>query len=388
MTPRAPAAAALLLAALAPAGCREDRGGRGDREEGARAVVFASYNAENLFDAVHEEGRNDWEFVPAGTPGKEEGCRRQRSAWRRRRCLRTDWTEDAARAKAEALAAALREAGGGRLPDVLVANEVENEAALERWAGIMGYREAFITDSPDPRGIDNAVLVGDAPGLEAAGASEVPVGGTLRGILKVRLRLGGRRLLLYAHHWPARPAPDSARLAAARAFAEDLRRELAADPGLLAVSAGDLNVVEAEGDATAGDVLVDGLGLVDLHEFSGSGAPGTYYYRAGRRWNRLDRIHVTRGLVDGEGADYVRGSYRIGLAPGASEALAVRRRGGRIERVRVPKGFDPADGTGASDHWPVFMALSPGPARPADGGGGGESGKKGGLGLKAPPPGP
>ncbi|MBH47681.1 MAG: hypothetical protein CME71_05885 [Halobacteriovorax sp.] len=33
-----------------------------------------AWNVENLFDTKHDEGKNDWTFVAAKTPGKNDAC--------------------------------------------------------------------------------------------------------------------------------------------------------------------------------------------------------------------------------------------------------------------------------------------------------------------------
>ena len=36
--------------------------------------TIMTYNVENLFDAVHDEGQNDWEYLPKEHPLKRENC--------------------------------------------------------------------------------------------------------------------------------------------------------------------------------------------------------------------------------------------------------------------------------------------------------------------------
>lgn len=50
---------ALLLLVVAATACA-----KGDK--GARGYVIGFYNVENLFDTYHDEGKNDYEYLPDG----------------------------------------------------------------------------------------------------------------------------------------------------------------------------------------------------------------------------------------------------------------------------------------------------------------------------------
>src|SRR5262245_41143471 len=58
------------------------------------SLQLMSYNVENLFDAVHDEGKEDWEFLPKGTPGKKAFCDSISNATNKKKCNETDWTSE------------------------------------------------------------------------------------------------------------------------------------------------------------------------------------------------------------------------------------------------------------------------------------------------------
>jgi len=103
------------------------------------AVMF--YNVENLFDTLDDTTKNDEEFLP-------EGTRR--------------WTNTRYHNKLNAIARAVAAAGEWDLPSLIGLCEVENEKVLKDLAyGTLlsaGNYGIVHRDSPDPRGIDLALL--------------------------------------------------------------------------------------------------------------------------------------------------------------------------------------------------------------------------------------
>ena len=106
----------------------------------ASAQVLVELNCENLFDVVHDEGKNDEEFTP-------EGSRR--------------WTSSRYWEKLNGVGQVILSCSD-QLPDLVALVEVENDSVLHdltkrsllRGAGY----EYLMTQSPDLRGIDVALL--------------------------------------------------------------------------------------------------------------------------------------------------------------------------------------------------------------------------------------
>ncbi len=325
----------------------------------SKEVSFAVYNVENLFDIRHDKGKNDWAFTPRGTTGKEENCKRMRNAYFRRRCLRTDWNQEALTAKIKALKTSLSHGPYG-IPDILVLNEVENESVFKEFNKLLGYDSFFITQSPGGRGIDNVAAFKSSLGFEVQEVKEIIVKRfSTRNILKVRLKYGIKEFLIYVHHWPSQFNPVKARSWAAEAFARDLKNEFQRNPSLFVISAGDFNVLETEKPNSLKLIIEGELGLRDLHRFSQSPFPGTYFYKRAKRWNRFDRIYVSKNLTDKKGIDYVKDSYKVGNHTKNSELYLLKGQG-RVSTINVPERFRVQGRRfhGASDHYPVFMKLT------------------------------
>ncbi|MBO4906045.1 MAG: endonuclease/exonuclease/phosphatase family protein [Bacteroidaceae bacterium] len=106
-----------------------------------RPLTVVSWNVENLFDTIHDAGKNDYEFLPQGTHRWNSG-----RYWRKQR--------DVART-----IAALSDEG---LPDIVALCEVENDSCLrDLTRRTMLYNAGYryvMTNSGDPRGIDVALV--------------------------------------------------------------------------------------------------------------------------------------------------------------------------------------------------------------------------------------
>lgn len=100
-----------------------------------------SYNTENLFDCRHDTLKNDHEFLP-------HSIRR--------------WNRTKYKRKLDAIARAIVAAGECSLPALVALCEVENDTVLRDLTQRSALKEAkyryVMTDSPDERGIDVALL--------------------------------------------------------------------------------------------------------------------------------------------------------------------------------------------------------------------------------------
>lgn len=102
-------------------------------------VMF--YNVENLFDCQHDTLKNDYEFLPDAPKG---------------------WTQARYHDKLARIAKVIIATGEENVPDLVGLCEVENDHCLKDLTENSPLREAgyryVMTDSPDERGIDVALL--------------------------------------------------------------------------------------------------------------------------------------------------------------------------------------------------------------------------------------
>lgn len=102
-------------------------------------INFMAYNVENFFDCQHDTLKDDRAFTPKGA---------------------NRWTPERYRCKAENIARVIATAGGWNPPALVALCEVENERVMNSLCeqlDALEYRY-IITDSPDRRGIDVALL--------------------------------------------------------------------------------------------------------------------------------------------------------------------------------------------------------------------------------------
>ena len=157
--------------------------------QGEGFTVF-SWNLENCFDTVNDSLTLDDEFTP-------EGLRN----WDRYRYylkIRSAWKT-------------ILSAGGDRPPGIIALAEIENEKVLRDLFvrspfGTFGYRIVH-RDSPDPRGIDVALLY-DPAFFELVDTAFIqpflPGSHPTRDILYAVLRHDQDTLHLFVNHWPSK----------------------------------------------------------------------------------------------------------------------------------------------------------------------------------------
>ncbi|MBQ8501283.1 MAG: endonuclease/exonuclease/phosphatase family protein [Bacteroides sp.] len=310
-----------------------------------RLHSVAFYNLENLFDTLHDAGKNDTEFLPDGS---------------------YRWTARKYEAKLKNLAKVLSELAREETPQgpaCIGVAEVENRRVLNDLVGqpaISNYR--FIHyEGPDKRGIDCALLYDPAQFSVRSSKlvlSEPFQGDTThltRGFLIVDGELAGRRLCVIVNHWPSRGAESPVRVHAARqvkALADSLRRE---DKRLNLIVMGDLN----------DDPMDESLATLGARKWQKEVKKGEFYnpwwevledegigtlsYRG--KWNLFDQILLSRPMLKGKKS--LRYSHSEVFRPeylfqqeGRYKGTPLRTHGGRTWL------------NGYSDHLPTIVYLT------------------------------
>lgn len=254
------------------------------------------YNLENLFDTCHDEGHNDYQFLPDG---------------------QYKWTGLKYTHKLRNMARVLSEMGTDKLPGigcaVIGVSEVENAKCLEDLCNqeplkARNYQFVHI-EGPDYRGVDCALLYN--PRLfKVDNVKLVPYVYTLpedsmrntRGFLTVSGQLAGERVVVIVNHLPSRGAGPFYREEGGRQIRivkDSLVRE---DPGVKIFIMGDMNddpmdpsmAVSLGAKRKMKDVEKGGL----WNPWWDTLANGTGTLIYDGKWNLFDQIILSQTLLD------------------------------------------------------------------------------------------
>lgn len=271
-------------------------------------ISVMAYNLENFFDNVRDHGENP---VPDLIFAQ----------------------------KLSQVAKGILQVQAGKGPDVLFVEEVENINALnqlrEGYLAAGGYKTISLLESNDERGIDVGVIsrfpLAGEPKLHKMPFSDI---NPTRGILEVPLELpNGKILRVFAVHFPSQANPVEQRRAAAELL-RDLMTHANAD---FVVAGGDTNIKNSEEEK---EKIYSGT-LKDFqitHLVAPPKFPGSYFYKD--RWDYLDAIMTREKVMI------------------AASVKTPKEASNQLNANGSPKRFDKADGTGISDHLPIYVELS------------------------------
>jgi len=235
----------ITLAALSLVACGSTAKQGSTAAKGSKSYVIGFYNCENLFDTYHDEGKNDYQFLPDG---------------------QNQWTEARYEKKLHNLATVIKamKEDNGIWHTILGVSEVENRHCLEDLVTQPEIAEANYQivhyDGPDRRGIDCAVLY-DPKNFKLIDSESIPFTFAptsldfsawtqeemddfkTRDILMVRGTIDGEMFAVFVAHLPSRLGgkgadlrPRGAEIIQARA--NELEKEF---PGIRIVVMGDMN---------------------------------------------------------------------------------------------------------------------------------------------------
>ncbi|MCB0383995.1 MAG: hypothetical protein KDD43_01280 [Bdellovibrionales bacterium] len=360
-----------------------------DRDE----IKIMSYNVLNLFDNVHDEGKSDWTFLPINHPLKKE-CAKMRNPWYREACEKVDWTPERIQIKLGQIKNAI--SYQGPLPDILAVQEIENANITGMLAKELGYKHFLVTDSPDGRGIDVALLYNDDKieyieheEIDATAALNYPV----RNILLVHFRPRTGRILdvigVYVNHWPAQMISPIKRVETARVLARaiDQQTTKVGKDNYKVIALGDFNLTQVETPNAFHHVITNPYwanAMIDIQDYSEvrrspyryQMPPGSYWISGIDSWRRLDRFAVSQNLVDESGMHVIYDSFRIVGPPEMTKPKAFSNRSSDFyaTSIQVPDRANPmADSpkdAGYSDHFPIVMKVkftaNPNPKKPKE----------------------
>lgn len=327
----------------------------------AKNLSVMSYNVQNLFDTLHDEGKEDYTYLPLKVKQASEEiqayCKSlEQESWQLS-CLNTDWSEKALTQKIKNLAKVIKKYKLGCGADVLVLQEVENKRVLKQLVEIglkgKGYKYISLIEGPDSRGIDVGIISKYPIVNEKLHLVDLEgVAKETRGILQVDIKVGGKIVTVFGNHWPSQHNPAIARYQAAKTLKEAASK-LTSD---IVLAAGDFNTLEDEAPNGIKEVILPEFYDVEqeaLNRWRRLFA-GTHWYAG--HWSSLDRIFI---LKDIKNAKPKYRSFKI-LAKRFmfGPAKWTNRDTGAVTYYKgVPQGFSTRTLKGYSDHLPIVMKI-------------------------------
>ena len=319
-------------------------------------VSIMTFNVQNLFDNIDDAGKDDKAYLPIEAKLDESHIAECNEipveSWRNE-CLELDWSDAAIDFKLQVLAETIRQIGGGRGPDIIALQEVENAAILDRLRtehlGDSGYLPAILIEGQDLRGIDVAFLsrlpLAKPAVLHPLRFPEHPDREKdTRGVIEATFELpDGSMLSGFSVHFPAPFHPTEMRVAAYTHLA-GLRAAIPDDHYVFA--AGDFNTSSTEDEQTGLLQRYAKPHWTIAHELGCGDCKGTNYYARNDVWSFLDMILYSP--ASGKNATW---QIRANSVQVANQTPA------QVTPAGTPLRHDPSTRVGVSDHWPIVLTL-------------------------------
>jgi Predicted extracellular nuclease len=315
-----------------------------------RIACIGFYNVENLFDTKHDEGKNDYEFLPNGG---------------------SQWTEERYQKKLESLSEVISKLGTKTVPSgpaILGLSEIENMNVLEDLVAMPLIKDKNYQivhyEGPDMRGVDVALIY--QPSIFKLVSSrpislKIPwnTGFFTRDQLLVSGILDGEMMHIIVNHWPSRSGGEK-RSSPLRCAAADLTRStvdsiLQTDSNAKIIIMGDFNDdpinnsllknLRAKGKQ---ENLKEGDLFNPMYKMYKDGV-GSLAYRDS--WSLFDNIIVSQGLLGDD-----RSTYKFYQAKVFNEPFLTQQNGqykGYPFRTFAGGAYQ----GGYSDHFPVYMYV-------------------------------
>lgn len=272
--------------------------GASARQFAVYAVGF--YNQENLFDTNHDEGKNDYDFLPTGS---------------------YRWNELKYTHKLHNMARALADLGTDKLPGVGCAiigmSEVENAKVLDDLTAepelkARGYKYVHV-EGPDKRGIDCAMLYNpslftvEGVKLHPYVTEEAKDSNFItRGFLAVNGTLAGEHLTVIVCHLPSRFSSSYYRELGARQVRAIKDSLMQADSNRKVIVMGDMNddpTDKSMHEALSAKADINKVGSGDMYNpwynILAKEGRGTLCYNGS--WNLFDQIVMTPNMINKNG---------------------------------------------------------------------------------------
>lgn len=310
-------------------------------------IYIASWNVENLFDTIDDPSNpGDDEWLPGAV---------------------SNWTEEKLDKKQSNLARIIRSMNNGDGPDILGLCEIENKDVLaqtiNKYLSDLDY-EITHYDSPDPRGIDVALIYKSASAeLISSEPINISIEGATRDILHCELKIRNDTLHVFVNHWPSRRGgeieTEPKRVQAASILRKKVDELFSKDKSARIIIMGDFNdmpynksilttllAVPFSCNSLSGEYSTN---LFNTAYTATEKGEGSYFHQG--NFNMLDQIIISKGLLDNKDLDFECGSFFI------EKNELNTTKSGRFAGAPFPTFGSGRYLGGFSDHFPVAIKL-------------------------------
>lgn len=315
-------------------------------------IRVAFWNVENLFDTYDDTCRNDDAFTPKGE---------------------NRWTEKRYRKKLNNIAqtvVAMGDNGTAALaPPVLMGlAEVENDKVLRDLCEGTSLRrfnyKSVHYDSPDRRGIDNALLYRkdyfNIINTQAVTVSDSVEGFFTRDILMVTGTVPqGDTIVIIVNHFPSKRGgaeADRNRMNVAKRLREVMDSTAAKHPCSAIIVVGDFNASPSEA-VIRKTLMGNGDDYINLMSNNPVGE-GSYKYQG--NWDFIDQIIVCKSMMENSSGEHeecsklrVKGNSAHAFAPDFLLVDDSKNMGKKVNRTYLAMKYQ----GGFSDHLPVYIDI-------------------------------
>lgn len=317
------------------------------QDKKAKVACIAFYNLENLFDTIHQDGVNDYEFLPNGGNA---------------------WDSKKYNNKLKNMSEVISGIGepwvkGG--PNVIGVSEIENRSVLEdlvRTSALKGSDYGIVHyDGPDRRGVDVALLYKKGS-FKVLNSASIPFkrdsdpNFRSRDQLVVTGLLDDDEISIIVNHWPSRGAGPEFRNDAATVTRSIVDSLLRLNANAKIVVMGDLNddpvdksVVKYLNAGGKENQLKSGQLFNTTWKLFQDGV-GSLAYRDA--WNLFDQIIISQGLLKPANPD----SYRF-YKTFVYDKPFLKNKDGQYKGYPFRTFAGGAYAGGYSDHFPTYMYI-------------------------------
>lgn len=330
-------------------------------------LSIMAMNVENLFDTQHDEGKDDYAYLPKSaktTASHINYCESLKNNRYRDECLNLDWNDEVLKIKMQNLSQVVLDLDGGIGPDILMLSEVENERVLKQWRdGYLknaNYKTLVLLEGADPRGIDVGLLsrleLARAPELVPISSEYLPAtdqarAKSLRGFLVVPLKADKSVINVIVGHLPSQANPHSQRVAAMMTL--KLIIEKIENKKELFIAGGDFNITHEENkESGLFSKTASSFSLVS-HLIGCQKCQGSHSYRG--EWSFLDVLMFPKSFaVDSNSASKQASSlWKLDV----NSIDVIRYNPVHLRNDQTPKRFDEENRSGVSDHFPIYARI-------------------------------